>query len=494
MITKLINVRIADGSGAEPQSGTICFGTTILPADTPAERVIDGGGLLLAPGFIDAHGHSDLSALAAPECFGKVAQGFTTEISGNCGLSPFPLTEFNREHLAELYANYAVPLNWGNGTEYRAALNHSRVQLKLAPLCGHNTLRAAVAGYATHRLSATQQEAMCKLLDAELAAGAIGLSSGLLYTPGCFADATELTALLRVVARHDKIYTTHLRSEGKELLESLSETIAAARTAGLSKLHISHFKTAQPANWHKLDGALKIFEQAESDGISITFDRYPYLESLTQLSIIAEGRFASLDDSALTRALQEPDAVDELAGLLRRDWSTVRLASSTLEDFAPFAGQTFDRIADARQQPPAHIAAELLRRDACGCMAAFQGMSPDNLRRIATDPRCFCGTDESARPSDYRIGHSHPRGFGSLPRFWQLLAQAGLPTGEIVRRLSAAPANRFGLSDRGCIAPGLAADLVLLDESTLNSAASFATPHLPPVGIAHVWIDGFMVI
>ncbi len=493
VITRIENVRIADGSGGEVRSGSVRFDRRILDDDGRSDEVIDGQGMLLAPGFIDAHGHSDISALASPECCGKISQGFTTEISGNCGLSPFPLSCMNRAHLEELYAGYRTPMPWHDCGEYLRHLAEHGVRLKLVPLCGHNTLRSAVAGYETRTLTSGQLAEMCRLLDKELSGGAAGLSSGLLYTPGCFSSRREITELLKCVALHGGIYATHLRSEGNMLLESLQETVEAASSAGLDKIHISHFKTAGAGNWHKLDAALALLDEAEKSGISVTFDRYPYLESMTQLSVIAEGRFSGLDDSALMRLLQEPGASEELAGMLNRDWSKTRLASTGLDDFAGYSGMTFDNIAALTGKSPSFIAAELLRRDACGCMAAFQGMSGKNLRRIIADCRCFCGTDESARPLDFSIGRSHPRGFGSLAHFWHLLAEAGISAGNIVRRLSALPAERFGLRDRGYIRPGLCADLVLLDEKNLDSCAGFTAPHTPSKGIKHVWTDGVKV-
>ncbi len=481
MIYRIENVRIADGSGNEPYWGTVRFSNVILPAEGKADRVIDGQGLLLTPGFIDVHGHSDMSALASPECFTKISQGFTTEISGNCGLSPFPLTAKNKAHLEELYRIYNVPMTWRSFSGYGRRI--AKTKMRLAPLCGHNTLRAAVAGYGTKTLSPSQLDKMCRMLDDTLTAGALGMSSGLLYTPGCYSDRDELVHLMAILAKHDKIYTTHLRSEGKELLESIGETIECARSAGLKKIHISHFKTAQQANWHKLDKALELFAEAEKSGISITFDRYPYLESMTQLSVIAEGRFGMVDDSELMRLLNEPGAETELESLIHREWRNVRLVTTSLADFAGFSGMTFDRIGEELGRNPASIAVSLLRRDACNTMAAFRGMCEENLRRIVTDKRCFCGTDESARPEDYRIGRSHPRGAGSLPIFWQILKESGISTGESVRRLTSAPAERFGLTDRGRISPGKLPDLLLIDESKLSSNADFTNPHTPSGGI-----------
>ena len=382
MRIRFTNIMIADGSGEAPFAGELLtflnriedVGKCVTHAREDA--VVDGKGLLLAPGWIDAHGHSDISLLANPAAFGKISQGITTEICGNCGLSAFPLNENNREHLQELYAQYRIALKWGDGTSYKAALPSGT--LRLVPLCGHNTLRSAAAGYNTRKLSPGQLEKMCTLLDEELASGAAGLSSGLLYTPGCFADQEEIVRLLEVTARHNKIYALHLRSEGNQLLESLEETSSAALAAGLKRLLISHFKTAGPANFHKLDGALEWFNRTRSQGIQVWCDRYPWCESQTQLSIIVPEKFGILDDSTLKELLQSPERRKELAGLLRdsgRDWRNVRLVWTQTKEFQPFAGERLDIIANACGFAPEELAVRLLQQDAAGCSAAFRGMA-----------------------------------------------------------------------------------------------------------------------
>ena len=500
--TLICHVLLADGTGRTPEPGAVLLENGLIAevgypsAVTDCEVVDCGGRGMLAPGFIDAHGHSDLSGAASPPCFGKIAQGFTTEISGNCGLSPFPLTEGNRGHLSDLYRQYGIALDWTDLNGYRDFLRHRGVKMKLEPLCGHNTLRAAVAGYAQQRLSAVQREEMERLLETAMEQGALGLSSGLLYTPGCFADREELASLLRVVARHDGVYATHLRSEGAQLLESLAETFDTVRAAGVRRVQISHFKTAGPANWAKLDAALKLMERARRDGIQVGCDRYPYVESLTQLSVVAPEPWGSWDDSTLSQWLADRGHEAEFLAALEaqgRDWSQVRLASTAVAAYRRSAGMPFTAIAAVRGVGPERAVLELLREDAVGTMAAFRGMSEENLMRILALPECCCGSDESARPADDSIGLSHPRGFGSAPEFFRRLTAAGMPVGEVIRKLTGLPAARFGLRDRGLLRRGLAADLVWLDPERFRSGADFRTPHRPAEGVLGVWIDGCRV-
>ena len=243
---------------------------------------------IIAPGFIDAHGHSDISALAAPECFSKITQGVTSEICGNCGLSPFPLTEENHGHIRKLYSNYGVETDWNSFSSYCAKIKAVDPAIRLFPLSGHNTLRAAVNGYEDTPLSETKLQKMCEILAEQLAAGSPGLSSGLLYVPGIFAASSEINALMRTLAVYNKVYTTHLRSEGNKLIESLEETLFLAREAGLKKVLISHLKTAGADNFHKLDDALELIRAYRARGMDVRFDRYPYIESQTMLSVVLE--------------------------------------------------------------------------------------------------------------------------------------------------------------------------------------------------------------
>ena len=495
------NVFIIDGTGVPGLAGEVLVeGERIIAAgqhlqsDSDAE-IVDGEGLTLCPGFIDAHSHSDISILAAPEAYGKISQGVTTEIVGNCGLSTFPVTPGNREHLQELYRNYGVEIAWSSLREYGEAVNRRNPAVNILALCGHNTLRAAVAGYEQRSLSGGQQTAILELLKDSLAQGAAGLSSGLLYVPGKFSDSDELRRMLEMLSGFKRPYTTHLRSEGNLLIEAVEEAVSACSAAGQRQLHISHLKTAGEKNWGKLDAALAAIAQASASGLNVTADCYPYIESMTQLSMILPDPYDNMDDVAFQKFIADEQnfaaVCARLAEYPPRRWQTVRLVSTTADGMEAFNGKTFQQIAAAVQTSPEKICMKILKADAAGAMAAFQGMSPENVKRIASQPFVFCGTDESARPEDYSIGRSHPRGFGSFPEFFALLKDT-LPLEEIIRKCTLLPAAVFGLKERGRIAPGAYADLVLFDPGHFNSPADFAIPHQPAQGIRSVWVNGRM--
>lgn len=496
----IINALIADGIGDKPRNACVAVSGEKIMAVEPeiaidrANEIIDADGLILCPGFIDSHGHSDISLLAAPEGIGKISQGITTEISGNCGLSVFPVTEYNREHLQELFSHYNVAIDWSDINEYAAKLADVQPALNLASLCGHNTLRAAVNGYENKKISSSDLTEMKEKLRISLANGAIGFSSGLLYIPGKFAENSEFFHLGEVLADTGKIWTSHLRSEGNELLEALDEFIGTAERAGCGKIHISHLKTAGKSNWQKLGDAFLRISQSKS---SVTADRYPYIESMTQLSAYMPSPYSDMDDISLMRHLQNPANFAKCVGVLERnhtneDWERKRLVSTTAKFAISGVGKDFVELSMMLSTPPANICAQLLREDSAGTTAASRGMSEENMMRILEKPFVCCCTDESARPEDYSLGRSHPRGFASFPEFYRRMVPI-LGIGETIRKMTSLPADIFGLALRGRLLPGSFADMVLFDHDRIlnsNSIANFANPHTLTDGIEKVWVNG----
>ena len=334
---------------------------------------------------------------------------------------------------------------------------------------------------------------MRELLAGQLDQGAAGLSTGLLYTPGCFSDETELLALLRTAAAYGGIYATHLRNEGDRLEEAAGEAIRLAEGAGIP-LHISHLKTALPRNWHKLDSILEQIESARKRGIEIHADRYPYTFSQTSLSIVLDKPFDTMTDRAIRDVLRgDPAAYAQALEQLEksgRDWNRVILSRSSAPAAEGLMGMSVSEAAGAKGRTPAELVMEILREDAPGSLAAFGGMSLKNLKRILEQDWVCCGTDETARPQDDSLGWSHPRGFGSFPRFIRLLREQGMPMEKIIRKLTALPAGFFRLRGRGLIQTGWIADLTVFREEELNSEADFRNPHAPASGIVRVYVNG----
>ena len=482
---RLICRRIADGINENIFSGRITVEngriSSVEAGDFVPEESCDiffDEDKLLCPAFVDAHGHSDLSLLAMPRATGKTAQGIAWEISGNCGLSPFPLTELNRSHLQELYQQYQIPLTWQDFSSYRQTLQRNNGSLELFPLVGPNTLRAAVAGYEKKVLSTGELQTMQLLLDKELSSGAQGLSLGLLYVPGCFANVEEITALLKVVARHRKICTVHLKSEGSNLEEALHDTLTAARMAGLQKLHLSHLKTAGHSNFHKIS---YILEALQTPDIRVTGDVYCYDASMTQLSVILPAPYDRLDDVKLMKMLNDESLLRQIAGVMQKQrpmeyWQHVRLLTAA-DGFERFTGMLLSDAARLLKLAPAELCLQILRRNAPGATGAFHTLSADNMQILAAHASTVPGSDESARDQRVNFGLSHPRGFGNHPEYFALRRRQQAPLGRIIREMSGLPAEIFALDHIGRIRKDCRAVFTVLDPEQYRACSSFASPH-----------------
>lgn len=473
------------------RSKIVMIAADIPPGD--AASVFHGGGKLLCPGFIDVHSHSDISIFACPETTGKISQGVTSEIVGNCGLSAFPISSKNRSHLNKLYRNYGVKIDWDTHKSYSNRLSEVKPAGNIFSLCGYNTLRAAVAGYKREKLSRSDIYKMIGMLEMEMKGGGVGLSTGFLYVPGIFADKSELETIFSIFSSHRKPWATHLRSESKFLLESLEETFELALKSGIRKVHISHLKTAGRENWNKIDEVFRLVSRYSELGLNITADRYPYTESMTQLSSFLPEPFDQIDDVSLMKMMKKPAKEVEFMSRLAEKgdeiWLDRRIVSTAHCEFRRFSGDTFQKVSREVGRRPIEIVAELIKNDAPGTMVSSPGMNEDNMRRICCSDFICCGTDESARPFDYSIGRSHPRGFGSMPEFFKIVSRK-LGICEAVRKMTSMPAKIFGLSKRGIIKEGYYADMVLIDPDKFSSTANFANPHSPAEGVIKVWVNG----
>ena len=484
------NALICDGTGGDLYPGSIRIDgdriAEIFPhgeiSGAKDAEVFDAQGCVVSPGFIDAHSHSDAALLAAPGAFSKRTQGITTEILGNCGHSLFPVTSHNADQVASDCAAVGVKPSWTGWRDYCEAVESARPAVNFAVLCGHNALCAAYPDI----------EDQCAALDKMLAEGCPGLSSGLLYAPGRTVPPSDLLRLAAVLKPTDAIYTTHLRSEGARLIESLEEAVAFA-SAGSGRLHVSHFKTAGEANWSKLDAALEVLKNARANGLRITADRYPYTCSQTSLSVILPPRYDSMRDREIQEKLScDPAECERLIAELSDSRRVKRaiLTAVSKPEFLPYCGMMLEECAVRAGMPSAaSFAITVLRDDGARAMAAFGGMSPENLLRILSEPWVCCGTDENVRNRDESLGRGHPRAFGAFPLFLKMTAElCGLP--EAVRRVTSFPASLFRLKKRGVIKPGYFADLTVFDPAKLDCKADFAHPHTPAEGIVRVYVNG----
>ncbi|MBR2904354.1 MAG: amidohydrolase family protein [Lentisphaeria bacterium] len=499
----ITNARIIDGSGRKPPftGDAVISGEKILYVREKGQEdhyndlpVFDAAGLTLAPGFIDTHTHSDMSLFAAPEAESCITQGVTTQITGNCGLSPFPvLTEEVREHLELLYGKYGQKITWNDFSSYAEELEKRMPATNILSLCGHNTLKANICSYKGKECTKEDVQKMCELLSGTFSQGAAGLSTGLLYVPGNSSGTEELLMLMKILKKYFLPYATHLRSEGASLCEAVKEAVFLAEN-GSRKLHISHLKTAKEANWHKLPQVFSLLEEGRQKGLQITCDRYPWTFSATSLSVILPGLYQEMTDAAIEKKLAEDknecrilaEKLDESI----RSWDRILLADTEKEEWKKFCGKDFASIGKNLSLTPGESILKILSGDGSHAMGAFGGMSEKNLAEILRKDFTCCGSDETSRPFLSSIGRSHPRGFGSFPRFFNQLRSMNIPEEEIIFRFTGLPSCVFPLHKRGLIREGFYADMVLFDPEKFSSKANFSHPHTPAEGVKAVFVNG----
>ncbi len=486
--------RLLDGSGAPEiladlgiQTGRIAAIGDLAQAE--AKTVINANECYLCPGFIDVHSHSDTALLSHPAASSKIYQGITTEIVGNCGSSPAPLDKPTEE------ADDPAGRTYQSLADYFQLLEQAAPAPNVAVLVGHGRLRKCVLGYAARPATTDEIQSMANLLRESLAAGAWGLSSGLIYTPSKWASSAELIALAKVVGSQAGIYASHMRSEGTELLAAIQEIIALSRAANV-RVQISHLKTNGQANWHLIDAALELIQTARRQGVALAADRYPYTLSCTDLDIILPAWATSGGPEAILERLRDPRLRAQLKKEIFARSSPAHIVIASTSQ-APYRGQALCQVAAQLQLDPAAAALQLLDLDELKTTAFFQGMSAENMWRILAEPYVMLGTDAALQPAPGSSSQAfpHPRAYGAFPRFLRAaLDKKTVPLAEAVRKMTAWPAEHFRLPDRGTLRIGNWADLVLFDPQRLSDRATFSDPQQLAQGIEWVLVNGVITL
>lgn len=498
--------QLADGSGAPLVRADVGVrGGKIVAvgelASATATTVLDATGKVVAPGFIDIHTHSDVSVLFTPGMESSLAQGVTCEVVGNCGISLGLATSAEVFGLERRWLEQAGgTLSWESLRGFLDRVDATGIAINIATLAGHGTLRKRAMGMADRLPSDHELTTMQHDLTDALEAGAIGLSSGLEYVPGMYADVAELTALAKVAKAAGGFYATHLRDEGDLLEESVAEAIAVAEGAGIA-LQLSHHKAERRRNWGKIASTLALVDAAQARGVDILLDQYPYTAYQTSLATIAlppwanagtpEALAQKLADTALRTKARE--AMGELVALGGISWDAVEIASCPEHD--SFVGQSIAQLAAQAQQDPRDFVLDLLAEGTGWISAAHFAMSEADVERILSDPRVMIGSDSVAMnplAETSQAHRPHPRSYGTFARiFERYVREKGvLSLPEAIRRMTSLPAQRLGWSDRGRVAVGAVADLVVLDPAALHETATFIAPHSLAVGVESVLIAG----
>ena len=506
------NGYIEDGSGRPGFPGNVlvvgdriaAVGCAAPPSDA---QIVDVAGLTVAPGFIDTHTHSDLAALIAPSLSAKIRQGVTTELLGQDGISMAPLPEAHigpwRKNLAGLDGvSDAIDWTYRTTDRYLGMLAEARPTTNLAYLAPHGNVRMEAMGLGGQPADAAQLKTMVDVLDRELDAGAFGLSTGLIYMPCAFAATEELVALCSKVAEHDGIFVVHQRSEADDILTSTRELLDIARRSGVW-LHISHMKVCGRKNWDKLGPMLALLEQAESEGIRISFDQYPYVAGSTMLGVILP---PWVHDGGTDKVIERLRSADARARMIR-DIETGIPGWDNFVDFAGLdqifvtsvvsernrdaVGLNLVQLGDLRGKDPFNATFDLLMEEenAVG-MVDFYGVE-DHVKRLLCHPMqnvCSDGLMGAGKP--------HPRVFGAFPRVLGKYArdEGALTLSAAVRKMTGKPAEVMGLADRGLIREGYKADLAIFDAATVIDRGTYVDPVQFPAGIAHVMVNGCFAV
>ncbi len=487
---------VCDGTGSPPFISDVGIKGDKLSAvgiDLKGHRIIEISGLVVSPGFIDVHSHSEFTLLADPRAEGKLLQGITTEVNGNCGLSAAPmLGDVINQRETDL-KEHGIPERWGSFSEYFNILANRRPSLNYATLVGHGSLRASVMGYVDHVPTPDELKRMKGLLEDAVGAGALGLSTGLIYPPGIYSKPPEIEALATHgnALREGFVYASHMRSEGDRLLESIRETLDVGRASG-ARVNISHLKASDRSNWHKAGEAISLLEAARDEGLKVSCDRYPYTASSTDLDAVLpawmyEGgsvqELARLRDPGVRQRLRTESPIDpDKAGV-------IVVSSVQSEGNRWMEGLSLDVIAGRMGLDPLEALCEVLVEEELRVGAIFHVMSQENMRGFLELPYCMVGSDSSARCFDgiTAKGKPHPRGFGSFPRF---ISEWKGSLEEAVRKTCGLPAEVFGLEGRGVLKEGRYADLCVFDPGELQDRASYEEPFCAPTGIHHVIVNG----
>ena len=473
--------RIVDGAGGPWFTGDvgirgdrIAAVGTLGRAEAPVR--IDARGLVVAPGFIDPHVHARERLFDLPTAEGYLLQGLTTVVDGNDGSSPLPLTPWF-EKVAE-----------------------TRVSPNVALFVGHGTVRERVMGDANRFASTAELDRMRALVAEAMREGALGLSTGLAYVPGTYAPTDEVVALAEVARQYGGLYISHMRDEGGGVLESVKETIAIGERARIP-VQISHHKVGGRRQFGQSVQSLALMAEARARGVDVTFDQYPYTASHTGLSLIfprwslADGKLAErLATPSMRREITSGmlDFIDERFGddpsriQLARCGHDPSLGGRTVADLLKAAGQPLTQAATAEMVIDLQLKG--------GCSAIFHAYDEPDVERLLQSPLGMIGSDGSlTRLGD---GSPHPRAFGTYPRVLGRYVRDRrlLTLEEAVRKMTAFPAARLGLADRGLLRPGLMADIAVFDPAIIEDRSTFADPHHYAVGMRHVLVNGQVTV
>ena len=517
------HARIVDGTGNPWRYGDLALAGDRIAAIAPPGRlrpapstvVVDGTGMVLAPGFIDIQSHSIVPFLSDGRSLSKVTQGVTTEIMGESWTpAPFggriaaPFPEDLRARIGDRYEEWNERARaWRGLGDWLDDIVGRGVSVNVGSFVGGGTIREWGKGFAMGEPTADELSSMQEALDGSMRDGAFGIATALIYPPGAYAGTDELAALCEVVASLRGVHITHVRSEESRLLDAIDEAIGIARRTGVAT-EIYHLKAAGKSNWHLMPAAIARIDAARASGLDITADMYPYIAAGTGLASClppwaeADDRLYDNLKNPVTRAAIRAEMLQPTS-----DWENlganagpenVVLAGLLLPDHQQYLGRSLAAVATERGEHWVDTTLDLLAAEQQSIFTFYFDMSEENLRLQMRQPWITFATDAGGVDPDTLAGSGlqHPRGFGTYPRVLgrYVREEAVLGLEEAVRKVSAAVASRLGLHDRGLLRAGMIADVVLFDPAVIIDRSTFEQPHQLSSGIRDVWVNGTRVL
>ena len=488
-----------------------------------AEKTIDGRNMMLAPGFIDLHSHSEMIFLSErqPELVeGRIRQGITTEIMGNCGISVSPVSD-EMKPVMEASVGWMtadkVPWEWSSMGEFLDLVEKKGVVINVGTLTGHGAIRARVKGFSSGVSSPEEIRKMQDFLRETFEQGSFGLSSGLIYAPGMFADTNELTELAKVVAEYDRIYASHIRGSSETDIDAENEVITIGEKAGC-RVHRSHYEAFGKENWHKIEITLKMDEEARQRGIDMAFDMFPYTAAMTMMIAIYPPWALEGGWPQFMKRVQDPEIRKKIENDIQNvvptwptwrpgswphnlvkaaGWENIHIGYMPSEENKKYEGLNLVELGEMVGKPPFDAITDLMVEEDGAISQLIFGVSGDRsndepLRAIIKHPLGGYATDAI----DIGRGRPHPAAYGTYPRILgHYVRELKLLTLEdAIRRMTSFPANRLGLRDRGIIVEGYFADLVVFDPDTIIDRATYEDPRQFAEGIDYVIVNGQVLL
>lgn len=501
------NGTIVDGTGKKKYSADVAIkdGKIVKIGKmkwTRGKKEIDAVGKVVSPGFIDMHNHSDSywRIFLEPKLLSLVYQGVTTIVGGNCGASIAPLSSGKIIESVQKWADIKeVNVNWLSMSEFRHEMEQKKMCLNFATLVGHGTLRRGIVGDEMRRLAKNELELFKNSLEESLEAGAIGFSAGLAYSHERDAKWDELEYMLEIVKKYGKVFSLHLRDEGKDIISAISEAVDLAKESGAT-LQISHFKVMGKQNWPLAYEALSKIEEAQKSGIDVSFDVYPYTQTGSVLYIYLPAWAAEGGKRMLVRRLKEKHLrekiIEEMKKGAQYHYENAIVAISSLNKSLP--ERKISKIASAREISVEEVIVDLLIASEGRVITLLDCLGEENVRNAIKHPLAIIASDGAG----YDIAHKdtgeivHPRCFGTFPRVLgkYVRVEKLLTLEEAVKKMTSMPAKKLGFTDRGILQKDSVADIVIFDPEKIIDKSTIEDPYQYAEGVSEVIVNGKMVL